>query len=36
MTVDPLSHSATIKGEANRGTETNVHRAHSAPTNPNT
>jgi hypothetical protein len=36
MTVGPLSRSAIIKGEARRGTETNVRRAHSAPTNPNT
>jgi hypothetical protein len=31
MPVDPLSRSATIKGEASRGTGTNVRRAHSAP-----
>jgi hypothetical protein len=31
----PLSRSATIKGGASQGTGTNVHRAHSAPTNPN-
>jgi hypothetical protein len=34
MAVGPLSRSATIKGEASRGTGTNVRRAHSAPTNP--
>jgi hypothetical protein len=36
MAVSPLSRSATIKGEASRGTGTNVRRAHSATTNPNT
>jgi hypothetical protein len=36
MAVGPLSRSATIKGEASRGTKTNVRRAHSAPTNSNT
>jgi hypothetical protein len=36
MVVGSLSRSATIKGEVSRGTETNVRRAHSAPTNPNT
>jgi hypothetical protein len=36
MAMTPLSRSATIKGEASRGTRTNVRRAHSAPTNPNT
>jgi hypothetical protein len=36
MAVGPLSRSATIKGEASRGTGINVRRAHNAPTNPNT
>jgi hypothetical protein len=35
MAVGPLLRSATIKRGARRGTGTNVHRAHSAPTNPN-
>jgi hypothetical protein len=36
MAVGPLSRSTTIKGEASWGIGTNVRRAHSAPTNPNT